>query len=186
MRKCTACGCEMENEVIFCEACGTKVPMLHQGLVCERCGQDIPAGQMFCGNCGLKVKIVYPQRTCSKCGHKWTPRKPNPKFCPGCGYNLSRDEVMKVPYVYDEGKSGMLMTKCSDCGTATRHYAFYRPVQEVDTPHTEPRERCYVCIMKEWIEKLKTIDIVEDSFDTSELDIMELDRQLMGESTPEK
>jgi len=32
--------------------------------------------------------MKLPQLTCPKCGYKWTPRVPQPKKCPACGYRL--------------------------------------------------------------------------------------------------
>jgi len=39
--------------------------------------------------------------------------------------------------------------------------------------------KCYICIMKDWIEILKTeTDMFEDSFDTGELDIEEVEKRI--------
>jgi len=185
LRKCTTCSVELEEGATFCEECGTKVVLAHQGVACDRCGTEIPAGQMFCGNCGVKIRIVYPPRVCSKCTHKWVPRKANPKFCPGCGYKLSRDDVMKVTQMQDVGAAGMQFFSCSECGKKTRWVAKYRKVGhmpgELEPTYTY---KCWVCIMKWWIGILKTeSDMFEDSFDTTELNIEEVERRLTAEET---
>lgn len=182
MRKCTTCKAELEEGAIFCDECGTKVVLAHQGVVCVQCGTEIPAGQMFCGNCGVKIKIIYPPRKCSHCGHKWVPRKANPKFCPGCGYNLSRDNVMEVLQMQDVG-DGMQFFTCSECGKKSRLVAKYRKVGHMPgEAEAGYKYECYVCIMKGWIEVLKReTDMIEDSFDTGELNMEELEERLAAE-----
>lgn len=182
MRKCTACGVELEADEKFCDECGTRIVLLHNGIVCRQCNTEIPAGQLFCGSCGMKVKIIYSPRTCSHCGNVWTPRKADPKYCPGCGYNLSRDNVMEVAYIYDEGTSEQLMAKCTECKKMTRRYAMYR---EINTPKEFSKVVCYVCIIKSWLPLLQEeIDMIKDSFDTTEKefldqsDILELQERL--------
>ena len=32
----------------------------------------------------MKLEIKLPRVKCSNCGHEWTPRKPNPIWCPKC------------------------------------------------------------------------------------------------------
>ncbi len=44
----------------------------------------------------MKVDIIT--LTCKRCGHKWVPRIPDPRICPGCKHykwDIEKDEKPK-------------------------------------------------------------------------------------------
>lgn len=55
---CPNCGCEIEQNVIFCPQCGVSVNAMvatPQKRYCSKCNTEILENQQFCPNCGYKV-----------------------------------------------------------------------------------------------------------------------------------
>ena len=55
---CPNCGCEFEEGMKFCGACGSPLPQAAnepQPLVCKNCGEPLESDCKFCMNCGTKV-----------------------------------------------------------------------------------------------------------------------------------
>ena len=55
---CPNCGCEFEEGMKFCGACGSPLPQAvsePQPLVCKNCGEPLESDCKFCMNCGTKV-----------------------------------------------------------------------------------------------------------------------------------
>ena len=55
---CPNCGCEFEEGMKFCGACGSPLPQTvsePQPLVCKNCGEPLESDCKFCMNCGTKV-----------------------------------------------------------------------------------------------------------------------------------
>ena len=55
---CPNCGCEFEEGMKFCGACGSPLPQTAnepQSLVCKNCGEPLESDCKFCMNCGTKV-----------------------------------------------------------------------------------------------------------------------------------
>lgn len=54
--RCSNCGAELENGVLFCRDCGAKIePSL---LFCKECGAPLEAGARFCRDCGAVIKTI--------------------------------------------------------------------------------------------------------------------------------
>ena len=61
--KCSRCGAELENGVLFCRECGAKVAT-GQNRYCRECGAKLVEGVKFCSECGAKAEIrtVFNER----------------------------------------------------------------------------------------------------------------------------
>lgn len=145
-----------------------KVPLLK----CPRCETENEVKTAFCQGCGAKIRWVYQERTCSYCGNVWRPRTANPKLCPGCGYRLSRDNIVEIEIpiqIIDVG-DGMVDAVCVACGKRTRRFVEFRferkgPVKNV----------CYVD-MEDYFHKKNAEDVedmVEGSFVTVGIEKLE-------------
>ncbi len=60
MKYCPNCNKELEDGVLFCDACGTQVPEevaapVAETVFCENCGQETDASAPFCQNCGAAI-----------------------------------------------------------------------------------------------------------------------------------
>ena len=54
--KCTNCGADLAEGVLFCRECGAKVETaLQKKRFCRECGAEIPAGAKFCIECGARL-----------------------------------------------------------------------------------------------------------------------------------
>lgn len=58
MKKCYSCGAEIEDEDVFCSACGARyaepAPAEEGKYFCMECGAELSSGAMFCPKCGTK------------------------------------------------------------------------------------------------------------------------------------
>lgn len=59
MKTCQKCGCEMNDDMMFCPKCGTAYvessSQTESSSFCPYCGQSIQKGQEFCPHCGTKL-----------------------------------------------------------------------------------------------------------------------------------
>lgn len=71
--KCSKCGAEIEDGVLFCRECGAKIE-LRQKKFCRECGAPLFEGAQFCGECGSRTDLIAdrPVRT-STAGKKENP-----------------------------------------------------------------------------------------------------------------
>ena len=53
--KCSKCGAELADDVLFCRECGTKVSL--QKRFCRECGHRLVDGAKYCSNCGTSVEL---------------------------------------------------------------------------------------------------------------------------------
>ena len=54
--KCSKCGAELENDMLFCRECGERVKSTSmEKCYCRECGAKISSGAKFCSACGAKV-----------------------------------------------------------------------------------------------------------------------------------
>lgn len=57
--KCTNCGADLAEGVLFCRECGAKVEnALPKKRFCRECGAAIPAGAKFCVECGAMLAVI--------------------------------------------------------------------------------------------------------------------------------
>ena len=57
--KCTNCGADLAEGVLFCRECGAKVETaLQKKRFCRECGAEIPAGAKFCIECGARLTFI--------------------------------------------------------------------------------------------------------------------------------
>ncbi len=56
--RCLYCGCENEDDALFCERCGKPIEKLQQGrsFFCPECGTENDADALFCEGCGMKFR----------------------------------------------------------------------------------------------------------------------------------
>lgn len=59
-KRCPVCGALLDEDMIFCVGCGTKVKQEETNTkVCVKCGCRLPAEAVFCTRCG--VRLVSPE-----------------------------------------------------------------------------------------------------------------------------
>ena len=74
MKYCPNCNKELEDGVLFCDACGTQIPAEEpaapaaETVFCENCGQQTDASAPFCQNCGAAIGGVAPEAPAKKKG----------------------------------------------------------------------------------------------------------------------
>ncbi|WP_416181420.1 double zinc ribbon domain-containing protein [Acidaminococcus timonensis] len=56
-KKCKQCGCELEDDALFCVQCGAKQDPV---VKCPKCGHVNPADNDFCTECGTRLKKAKP------------------------------------------------------------------------------------------------------------------------------
>ena len=60
--KCTKCGADLADGVLFCRECGAKIEQ--QKRFCRDCGAEVPPGARFCSSCGANLSdIPTPEQT---------------------------------------------------------------------------------------------------------------------------
>ena len=62
-KKCKQCGCELEDDALFCVQCGAKQDPV---VKCPKCGHVNPAGNDFCTECGTRLKEAEPAEKTSE------------------------------------------------------------------------------------------------------------------------
>lgn len=94
---CPNCGNEVANGSLFCNVCGTKMPVVKapvSSLSCKECGSELAIGQKFCTNCGALVESTSSEanqvdepasKTCQSCGKQFPV---DAVFCTDCGSKL--------------------------------------------------------------------------------------------------
>ena len=55
--KCSNCGADLKDGVMFCRECGAKVEPL-QKKYCRECGGELKPGAKFCTECGAKIEMM--------------------------------------------------------------------------------------------------------------------------------
>jgi hypothetical protein len=53
--KCQKCGAELEQGVLFCKECGSKVA---EKRFCRECGKELLPGAKFCSSCGADAEFI--------------------------------------------------------------------------------------------------------------------------------
>ncbi|MBQ0017331.1 MAG: zinc-ribbon domain-containing protein, partial [Clostridiales bacterium] len=77
MKKCSVCGNEMKDDMLYCSKCGScQDGKLH----CENCGSEVKEDDSFCSVCGEPVGKF--RKVCRTCGYEL---QENSNFCPKCG-----------------------------------------------------------------------------------------------------
>lgn len=78
--KCSKCGSEYSEGVVFCSQCGNK--LIPDKIKCESCSSELDTNAKFCSKCGTPVNKKV---NCSKCNFE---NKADAKFCSNCGEKL--------------------------------------------------------------------------------------------------
>jgi predicted amidophosphoribosyltransferase len=104
IRICPNCGAEIEEGILFCSKCGTKLEIPAPAApvkeekpdfkVCPTCGSKLTLEAAFCPSCGTKQEIIeekmeeIPQepKKCPQCGAEV---EEGVAFCPSCGTKLN-------------------------------------------------------------------------------------------------
>lgn len=67
VRTCSNCGAEVANNAVFCNSCGTQLPVAapveptQTGSTCPQCGATTVSGATFCTSCGYNLaNVVAP------------------------------------------------------------------------------------------------------------------------------
>ena len=92
-KKCKQCGCELEDDALFCVQCGAKQDPV---VKCPKCGHVNPADNDFCTECGNRLKEAKPA--------EGTPGGANPAAEPQQAPEPSAEVVVAEPV--NEGQSG--------------------------------------------------------------------------------
>lgn len=101
MKECNNCGKEYEDDIQFCEECGSNladntelqtneqnsetIEETPQKTFCIYCGGEIASGLTYCSKCG-KSSVEEGKKHCVQCG---TVLVENQKFCGTCGQKVS-------------------------------------------------------------------------------------------------
>ncbi len=108
MKICPHCDAQLDDDLLFCIKCGTKLPIEvasanpndseFQPMLCPSCNITFQNGSLFCNMCGTKLEPVP---------------EPEPvmlyKQCPGCKKQFHDESIycnmcgIKLLEVYDEG-----------------------------------------------------------------------------------
>ncbi len=92
-KKCKQCGCELEDDALFCVQCGAKQDSV---VKCPKCGHVNPADNDFCTECGTRLKEAKPA--------DGTPGGTQPSAESQQAPETSAEVVVAEPV--DEGQSG--------------------------------------------------------------------------------
>ena len=89
-QRCEKCGAEMPDTLLFCTACGNKMPVVEEHDVCAHCAASVPKGMRFCTECGKPMPGTVAEekkiiKACPSCGAKL--KKKN-AFCTECGVKI--------------------------------------------------------------------------------------------------
>lgn len=109
---CEECGEEVDDDALFCNNCGAKMPVkLMPGMVlCRHCGKPVKESFRFCSYCGMSMaeepapapapkaepapeKKASKEKKCPHCG--FTTTDPDKMFCDECGQRLLGGEPKK-------------------------------------------------------------------------------------------
>ena len=102
---CYVCNTEIDDDSIFCEYCGAKVPetqgdssavpeRTEETIICPICGESIPADFDFCDCCGSRIHRDDPLEETEKYEATTdeeittTEDSEAPIICPNCGCEL--------------------------------------------------------------------------------------------------
>ncbi|MBU7009672.1 MAG: zinc ribbon domain-containing protein [Theionarchaea archaeon] len=99
--KCSYCGHESPEGVLFCSECGMKLVLLppsdeQKGIRCPNCGAVTFEGNV-CKSCGASLSeasVAASTRTCPLCGFDENPLIA--KFCMQCGAEISDTEEISL------------------------------------------------------------------------------------------
>lgn len=58
LMKCWNCGAELQDGVLFCRECGSKVSQQEIKKFCRECGHELQQDAKFCSFCGTKVESI--------------------------------------------------------------------------------------------------------------------------------
>lgn len=56
MKRCSVCGSEFDDSMMFCGACGNKLPEDTSDIICPSCNAINPVDSQFCYKCGNNLK----------------------------------------------------------------------------------------------------------------------------------
>ena len=123
MKVCPQCGTQMEDDAVFCDNCGTKLPEagvtpspasspVAGDLTCPQCGASIVPGEAYCDNCGAALAsvpvepvapVAQPAAVYPPAGLPAAPPPPVAAIttCPRCGASVNPGDVF-----------------CDNCGAA--------------------------------------------------------------------
>ena len=78
---CETCGEQVDEEALFCNNCGSKMPVkLMPGMVlCPHCSKPVKESFRFCTYCGMSMSVEEEEE-----------KDANVKTCPHCGFERHR------------------------------------------------------------------------------------------------
>lgn len=126
--KCPQCGEPIDEDDVFCSACGTKCPkgQAIRKALCICCGQPLMSSASFCGNCGASYQldesgyIDIPQERICSCG---AALYDDDCFCSQCGSKVSSETEYKKAVLLCTNCHQPLRSLnkyCTNCGTNWR------------------------------------------------------------------
>ena len=91
VQRCEKCGAVISDKLMFCTACGNKMPAVEEHDVCAHCATSLPKGMRFCTECGKPMPGAVAEEkkaaeACPSCGAKL--KKKN-AFCTECGAKIN-------------------------------------------------------------------------------------------------
>ncbi|MBQ7906677.1 MAG: zinc ribbon domain-containing protein [Clostridia bacterium] len=93
--ECKNCGNLLNEDSIFCAACGTAVEKEEKKEIeiatCGGCGRLIREENKFCPHCGYEMK---KETLCKGCGQKLAE---GTRFCPSCGTKAQETQGQEPP-----------------------------------------------------------------------------------------
>lgn len=104
--KCKHCGATLEENALFCRACGTEVDAEPQqdtevdaqpqqdtepAAICNNCGAELDEGAQFCRKCGTPItqnpqQAIHAAAICHSCGAELDE---GAQFCRACGAQVT-------------------------------------------------------------------------------------------------
>lgn len=112
MKVCPQCGTQMEDDAVFCDNCGTKLPeadvapspapaSVAGGLTCPQCGASVVPGEAYCDNCGAALAptpvepVAQPAAVYPPAGSPAAPPPPVAAVitCPQCGASVNPGDL---------------------------------------------------------------------------------------------
>jgi len=168
MRVCPKCDTELNDDLVFCTRCGTKLPLpvskddgepvsLQGEVYCPTCEETYTDGSLFCRKCGAKLEPVpepvFLYKQCPGCSKRF---EDDSVFCNMCGirlidvYDSNVDADLGVficPSCKKEFNDGALF--CTDCGIKleplNKSIGTFRKKNESSSSHLTSKTYCEKC-----------------------------------------